>query len=978
MRGLIILIIGVYLIKSSAANAQCIPADAGFTYADTCFGNLTQFTGIGTGDTTTWSWDFGDPSSGTLNTAYGAYPTHIFTKTNTTYTVTFSFTDTCGSPISITRDLLIQNNPNSPLSISLKDTVVCDAPYIIDAGVTGTKYIWSDGDTTQVDTLMSAGKYWVKVYQDGCYTSDTVTIRFWGQGNKGDYNWHFGTNAGLNFNEDPPAVTSDNASSTAGGSASISDPSGNLLFYTDGVTLYTKENTVMQGGTGLNGDSDSSQSALIVPDPRANNIYYVFTVSPSSGLSYSIVDLSFNNGLGRVTNVNVPLSTPVANKVSGVKNDQGDFWVVAHELNSDRFLSYKIGTNGFSATPVFSTSGSVHTNGQGYMKFSKDGTKLAVALTEQNRVELFDFNTNTGKLTLADTITNFTSPFGLEFSDDNNKLYVSTNGDGHLYQYDLTKASSEELENSRVTLSSDPSASYEALQLGPDGKIYVALQGSGGGFLGVINNPSEDSTNADYQHKSINLGTSSNTGLPNFVSNYFNTSDWNLAYADTCLGSITLFQASAPDTVFSWTWTFGDGATATGLSATHTYAGPGTYTVSVKAIYACGDTTMSRTLTIVDSPPVPPVKDAVVCEAIPYKLDATINEPGLTYLWNTGATSSFITTDTSGTFAVEVSRGGCITSATATVTFAPVAPVELGPDKTICSGESVTLDAGNTGLTYTWSTGATSQSIEVQTSGTYSVSVSNNGLCQKSDQITVTVITPPIVSLGPDTTYCQGATPVLDAGNVPSGFQYKWSSGEINRQIHPRTSGSYSVVVYKDQCQQSDTITIVFEEAPELSLEPVYSICSENGDSVVLDGGIAFSYLWKPTGETTQTITASKEGIYSLTAKSEHGCANTVSTEIQNICEARVFVPTIFSPNGDGTNDEFKISGANITSFRLEIFDQWGELIFVSNSITDSWNGEYRGKVVQEGAYIWKLTYEGKTSNGPVSETKMGDVTVIR
>ncbi|WP_045467196.1 T9SS C-terminal target domain-containing protein [Sporocytophaga myxococcoides] len=975
---LLLIFICTQLINIAPANAQCIPANAGFTYKDTCYSNLTQFTGIGVGDTTSWSWDFGDPTSGRQNTAFGAYPTHTFSQTNTTYTVTFSFTDTCGNPANITKNILIQNNPNPPLTLNLKDTVVCDAPYPIDAGIPGLTYQWSDGDTTQIDTLMSAGKYWVKVYQNGCYTSDTVTVRFWGQGNKGDYNWQFGNNAGLNFNDNPPSVTNTNANRTNGGSASISDPSGNLLFYTDGINIYTNDNKIMQGGTGLKGNSDSSQSAIIVPDPRANNIYYVFTVNPSTGLSYTTVDLSFNKGKGRVTNINVPLYNPVANKISGMKDEQGNFWVVAHELNSNNFISYKIGNNGFSPTPVISSTGAVQTNGQGYMKFSKDGTKVAIALSEQNRVEIYDFNTNTGELTISDTITNVTLPFGLEFSDDNNKLYVSTNGDGHLYQYDLTKATSTEIENSQVTISTDPSASYEALQLGPDGKIYVALKGSGSGFLGVINDPTLDSTDVDYQHKSIDLGTESNTGLPNFVANYFNTSDWNIAYADTCSGSITLFQANAPDTVFTWTWNFGDGQTGTGQTTTHTYPGPGTYNVSVRAIYACGDTTMLRTLTIVETPPAPQIKDTTICDAITYKLDATLSGSGLSYLWNTGSTSSFINTDTSGTFTVEVSRAGCINTATATVTFAPVNSFDLGTDKTLCTGDSIQLDAGNPGLTHSWSTGATLQTIVVKTSGTYSVTVSNGGLCQKSDQINITFITPPIVSLGPDTTYCQGSSPVLDAGVVPSGFQYKWSSGEINRQIHPTISGTYIVSVYKDQCQGSDTIKIEFEAAPNISLNPVFGLCSENGDSVILDGGTANSYLWLPSGQTTQSITVFTAGLYSLTAKSEHGCESTASALVQDICEARVFIPNIFSPNGDGNNDEFKISGANLISYRLEIFDQWGELIFVSDSMSNSWNGEYKGKTVQEGAYIWKLTYAGESIGGSKSQTKTGDVTVIR
>lgn len=226
--------------------------------------------------------------------------------------------------------------------------------------------------------------------------------------------------------------------------------------------------------------------------------------------------------------------------------------------------------------------------------------------------------------------------------------------------------------------------------------------------------------------------------------------------------------------------------------------------------------------------------------------------------------------------------------------FRPVNPFDLGADRTLCTGDSIQLDADNPGLAHAWSTGTTAESIIVRTSGTYSVTVSNGGLCKKTDLINITFITPPSVSLGPDTAYCQGSSPVLDAGIVPSGFQYKWSSGEVNRQIHPTTSGTYSVSIYRDQCSKSDTINIEFEEAPNINLNPVYALCSENGDSVVLDGGIANSYLWLPFGKTTQSITVFTEGIYSLTAKSKHGCESTASALIQDICEARVYVPNIF------------------------------------------------------------------------------------
>ncbi|CAM4303053.1 hypothetical protein [Gillisia hiemivivida] len=212
--------------------------------------------------------------------------------------------------------------------------------------------------------------------------------------------WYFGYNGGLDFNSGTPVVLLDGQLSTNEGCASISDSDGNLLFYTDGITVYNKNHSIMQNGTGLKGDSSSTHSAIIIPKPGTTNIYYVFTLDSLhlygggvNGLQFSEVDMSLNGGIGAVISKNKLLHTPVNEKVTAIKRPNSDeYWVVAHKYDSNEFITYNVSASGISSTPIVSSVGfirSLRTTGQ--IKISPDGTKLAVAWTGIG-VEVFNFN----------------------------------------------------------------------------------------------------------------------------------------------------------------------------------------------------------------------------------------------------------------------------------------------------------------------------------------------------------------------------------------------------------------------------------------------------------------------------------------------------------------------------------------------------------------------------------------------------------
>src|SRR5690554_1205427 len=336
--------------------------------------------------------------------------------------------------------------------------------------------------------------------------------------------WYFGQNAGLDFTNGDPVPLLDGLLNTDEGCATISNSNGDLLFYTDGTKVWNKNHTVMPNGTGLNGHPSSTHSAIIVPKPLNSNIYYIFTVDfqvGSNGLQYSEVDMTLDGGLGGITsNKNILLHTPTTEKLTAIKGNIADeYWIVSHKWESNEFISYKISNTGVDITPVISPVGTYMGNpnyGQyiGQIKISPNGTKLAVARGQGlSEVQLFDFDASSGivsnPLTILD-LTNTRRVYGIEFSPNSKVLYVGVSNVA-VYQFNLDAGSSSQIINSIFEVSPETNP-YGALQLAPNGKVYVAKDNQF--YLDVIENPNEIGIGCSYQFEHIYLnGRRSKLGL---------------------------------------------------------------------------------------------------------------------------------------------------------------------------------------------------------------------------------------------------------------------------------------------------------------------------------------------------------------------------------------------------------------------------------------------------------------------------------
>jgi hypothetical protein len=359
--------------------------------------------------------------------------------------------------------------------------------------------------------------------------------------------WYFGDHAGLDFNSGVPIPLTNGATYSdsyphSEGTAVISDSAGSVLFYTNGQKIWNKNHIVMPNGDSLLGHLSSTQAALIVPKPGSSRYFYVFTTDAffqdflKNGFRYSVVDICLDGGLGDVipNQKNILLIDTVAEKLTAVRHSNGqDYWIITHKFFSDAFYSYLLTNNGIVDT-VISHVGSVHKeycssstlptrSSIGSLKASPNGTKLACVngQTCYNISEIFDFDSNTGIVSnMIDLLAN-DNLYGISFSPDNSKLYISSWGPNHsIYQYDLSSGIPTNIVNSKVVIANQTFGPwYLGMQLGPDGKIYIAIRNHTS--LAVINNPNLSGTNCSFSDLTVSLsGKMCSWGLPNFIDFY--------------------------------------------------------------------------------------------------------------------------------------------------------------------------------------------------------------------------------------------------------------------------------------------------------------------------------------------------------------------------------------------------------------------------------------------------------------------------
>lgn len=674
-------------------------------------------------------------------------------------------------------------------------------------------------------------------------------------------NWYFGNGASINFNSGPPVVTNNSSLHTVEGTACVSDFQGNLLFYTDGDTIWNKNHIPMPNGTGLMGNTSTSQSALIVRVPGDTMKYYVFTMqewSFAGDLRYSIVDMTLNNGNGDIAmpSKNILLGTGYTEKLVAAKGNCG-VWILTHKRGNNVFNAHFINSSGISA-PVISNAGSIHVISSsapgltGVMKVSPNNQKIALA-TLTGVLEVLDFNNSTGVVSNAITLPVFPNqqPWGVCFSPDNSFLYAGEGSSpatafNKLYQFNITSNVQSIIASTKILVGSPTTNLHIVfdIQIGPDNKIYVTR--SGLGLLDVINNPNAAGVACNYLSGGVNIGGARVTvGLPNALR--FSDVDFKVKLGkDTtiCQGQSLTLNAGPAN---SYSWSTGSTASVINVSS------PGIYWVLANN-GTCSDPD-SIVVSVVPNPTINLGNDITICQGQTVTLNAG---SASSYSWSTGATTSTLNVSLAGTYWVQGNNANCSDKDSINVSVINLPNIFLGNDTTLCQGQSLTLNGSAAG-TYSWSNGSTSSSINVSSSGIYWLQASN-AQCSDHDSITVNFLPVPNVDLGKDTTICEGQVLTLNGGLANS---YLWSNGTTLSTINVFSAGNYWVQANNSHCFDIDSINVGIINLPNSYLGNDTSICS--GQSLILSGSIANSYLWS-NGSTASSINISTSGIYWLQA----------------------------------------------------------------------------------------------------------------
>ncbi|WP_158552582.1 gliding motility-associated C-terminal domain-containing protein [Spirosoma telluris] len=755
-------------------------------------------------------------------------------------------------------------------------------------------------------------------------------------------NWYFGNGAGVTFNSSTPQALTDGKLISAEGCASMSDGNGQLLFYTNGSTIWNRNHAVMLGATGLGGNSQSTQSALIVPYQNSDKQFYVFSVATqnqNTGIQYAYVDMNLNAGLGGLTYKNKLLLGASSEKITVIKHCNNlNHWVITHDFGSNTFRVYLINDNGLILTPALYKVGSTHQSlagaghsthqqNKGYMKPSHDGRKLAVAVSDSIQsgfLEVFDFDNKTGaisnpvKLESAETV----GAYGLEFSPDNNLLYLSSMFSKRIYQINVAGLSVNA--TLPVQGQTNTSPGIGALQIAPDGRIYGTPPGED--YLLAINQPNQPGTGCGLVSQAVNLsGSKARAGLP-FLLDEVLVLPPEVSISLKKPGGCNNFLleskiANLDPNYLIYQWYVDDVAVAGGNKSTLKPDKTGTYKLKIRETKCQDRQQTSNDIRV------------VLVEANP---------------------TAKLIPDSCGTFLLNAHASGGAIQWTGTGIMPPRDQLD-----------SLTVS-------------------KINGSQTYRVRVTDpdDATCFAEKQVTATFSPPaPFQVTTPTRSGC-GDTLTVQVSPTTNWNTFSWQlpngSTATGTTVLARQSGLYPVTAFNASsgCTSKDTLAVTLHPIPTLQLgQHQIDTCLANTSNGYLElnaGSIPdVTYTWTSDGKvlgTTQFLKAYSYATYAITVRTSAGCLASDSVRITPRCppvRPAVYVPGAFTPNQDGMNEVLVIYSSGAAQMTLTVYNRWGELLYKATDGTSSpsgwatWDGTYHGQPVMSGVYAYKLEGNG-------------------
>jgi gliding motility-associated-like protein len=926
------------------------------TSQNLCEGTCIDFNPTFTGIITGWSWSFAGANPAT---SFVQNPTNICYSTTGNYNVSVTVTSACGSTTTpVTNFITVSTTPVPVISGAPASTVCSGTNVVLTTTALFLNYQWNlngtaiPGETSSTLSVSSSGDYTVTCSNNpSCeQTSDAVSVNF--------------------FTITSPTITSNTTIVCPGQNATFSTTSGFTLY-----NFYEGSNLLLTNGIG------------------------VFTVSTAGNYSVQVSD---NNGCTATSNIVTITAGSIDNTIVANGNTticQGTsvtLSAIAGYPNYQWYLDGNLIAGETSTSINAATEGNYNveiTNGNCTATSAQlFVTVVLVTVPILSTTDGFNyFCSGNSQQLLCSTAGNLQWYLNGTIipGETANNLFVNQAGN---YTVVLTETNGCTSSNS-ILIDEIPSP------------VPSIIEGSAAQFCtnsGASINLDQNYFNVQWYLNGFPIVNASGSSL-NVISSgtyYAIVADANSCAGNTSTIIVTINQhpivslsSPAPATIcsgqsitlntqsgyVSYNWFLNGNSLVTNNSSSFSASTFGTYYVTVTDNNGCTGTTNNIAISDANTSNFNITSSTGIYNFCPEKsLNLNSNPIGgfSQFSWFKNNVllpgtnnANTIVVNTAGWYKVSgTGLGGCnVRDSVEVFEYVITTPVISAPQNEICEGGNPVLIATNSiGTNYNWNynsllaSSGTQSFFNATSPGNYNVTVSfSNGCSANSNTISLNAGTPPVFSIvaSPNSLACIGDPILLSAQtNIQNVV---WSTGEINRDIFVFISGDYEATVIDNSgCKSTESITITFSEFPEVDAGPDNkATCFSNA---IIKGKAEGNYYWSINGIDIGEENLKFEFITDKTQKlvlhaENNGCFATDTVSV--IFEAcnNLFVPNSFTPNGDNKNDIFIPVGKDISTFKMIIFNRFGEEIFNSTDINNGWDGTNKGKPCQFGIYIWYI-----------------------
>lgn len=885
-------------------------------------------------------------SASTYLWSNGATTPSINVTTSGSYSVRVTNSSGCHSEPSMVTEIAVNEIPATPTITTDGPATFCEGGSVRLTSSSGTSYLWSNGATTQSINVTSSGSYTVRVTNSsGCQSATSVAII-----------------VTVNALPSTPNITAGGPTTFCdGGSVTLTSSSGSTYLWSNGATTSSIVVTTAGNYTvrvaDANGCQSAASAAAVVSVNALPPIPTITAGGPTTFCTGASVTLSSSPGSGYLwsngaTTQSISVTT-TGNYSVRVTNADG--------CQSTSSLPVSITVKPLPATPTITASGPTtfcsggnviltSSGGSTYL-WSNGATTQSIDVTTTGNYSVIVTNADgcqsAASAPTAVTRNNLppkptiTANGPSTFCAGGNVTLTSSSAVGYIWSngqttrnitVNTTGSFTVRVINANGCLSVASNAFPVTVNPLPvvDAGIDVSIPNgtstslnstvAGTGPFTYNWSPSTQLVNPSVEDPAtINLSvtttftltaTSTSTACSATDGVTVTTTGGALTSIPTatpgivCTGNSVQLRAEASGGSGTYTYSWSSAPTGFTSNNANPIVNPSVNTTYNVAVFD-GFTTVNAqvTVTVNTLPGIPAITangPTTFCSGGSITLTSSA---GTTYLWSNGETTQSINVVSTGNYSVQVTNSsGCRSMASTpvlvTVNDKPVTPsITAGGALSFCEGESVTLTS-NAGAGYIWSNGETTQSINVSTSGSYTVQILNSEGCHSEVSSATSVIVKalpltPTISAGGPTTFCDGESVTLTSS---PGTGYIWSNGETTQAISVFTAGNYSVrVADANGCMSPASLSTVVTINPLPAIPTITaggSLIFCEGGSVDLTSSIATGYLWS-NGETTQAINASNTGSYSVRVINLDGCRSLSSVATNITVNSLPQTPTI-------------------------------------------------------------------------------------